>query len=105
MGENGSYNIVTPMDEQYEIPALFDINTGYKYEDEDLENILAKADPGNAGVTEEMKNYVPAESMMVSSCGKYRQRLIFYNITFEEEEIEMINSFKAFCVEKKVKIP
>lgn len=55
-----------------------DIDSGYKYENEDLENILKKADPGNAGLTEAMKTYKPAEPMMISTCGKYKQRLIFY---------------------------
>jgi hypothetical protein len=33
MMENGAYLIHTPLDEVYEIPPLFDINTGYKYDD------------------------------------------------------------------------
>jgi len=67
---------------------------------------LRKADPGNAGVTDAMKNYKPAEPMMVSACGKFKQRLVFYGTEpFEPEEVEMIKSFKDFCKGKKVPIP
>jgi hypothetical protein len=67
---------------------------------------LKNADPGNAAVTDAMKNYTPPETMLVSSCGKFRQRLIFYgNDEREEDEVEMIKSFKKFCNDKKVRVP
>ena len=50
-----------------------------------------------------MENYAAQELML--SFGKTKQRLVFYQIEYTEEEKEKIQEFKVFCQSKGVKIP
>ena len=66
---------------------------------------MTNADPGNAGITEEMKSYKAGETIMTTK-GKHPQRLVYYSgEPWTTDEKVMLKTIKDFCKNKNVNIP
>ena len=65
-GPDGTTLVTDSAGFEYELPQKWNINNAYKFANADLDQITRGADPGNAGVTEQMKSYVPEEVHMTT---------------------------------------
>lgn len=53
-GPNGSTHIVTPDGDPYDLYKLYTYDAAFKFESEDLREIIAEVHPGNTATTNEM---------------------------------------------------
>ena len=91
---------------EYEIRDRFNLQTGFIFESEELEELLRGAHPGNLASTDQMRNFTEYEQMFGKEGSATRQRLMFYtNSEFSPEEKKMIEQYKQYCKENQLKIP
>ena len=81
----------------YKKPKKWDLLNSFEFESDDLATVIRDANPGNAGITEDILAYQQPEKIM--NFGGAPVRLILYD-RFSEEEKAKIASFKDFCKEK-----
>ena len=69
MGEDGTTYITGKDGHGYAIPKRKNIDDGFEFETEDLDQILRGAHPGNCGITEDMKKFTGYEKFITMKNG------------------------------------
>lgn len=78
---------------QRKVPKLFDPECWFKFENDEIKNKVLGAynDPGNCGLTDEMRNFKPMEEVLQFGNGK-PQRLVYSDVEYTDEEKAAIKS-------------